>query len=117
MNEKQITITIDELVPFIKKEGKALAERIKEARVKYGERYNSKNNIELMYRDMGHPEWSPERFAKEFYLIQNRKSNLRASVRYVVRDLCSVALEKAFQAKIEKLEKESKQKHPSPMTP
>lgn len=117
MNEKQITITIDEFVPFIRKEGEALAERIKEARVKYGERYNSKNNIELMYRDMGYPEWFPERFAEEFYLIQNRKSNLRASVRYVVRDLCSVALEKAFQAKIEKLEKESKQKTPSPMTP
>ena len=113
MEEQQITITIDELVPFIKKEGEALAEQIEEARVKYAGRYNSKNNIELMYRDMGHPEWFPERFAKEFYLIQNRKSNLRASVRYVVRDLCSVALEKAIQAKIEKLEKESKQKETS----
>lgn len=113
MKEQQITITIDELVPFIKKEGEALAKQIVEAKDKYGERYNSKNNIELMYRDMGRPEWFPEWYAKEFYLIQNRKSNLRASVRYVVRDLCSVALEKAFQAKIEKLEKESKQKESS----
>ena len=113
MKEQQITITIDELVPFIKKEGEALAKQRKEAQDKYGARYNYKNNVELMYHDMGSPEWVPERYAEEFYLIQNRKSNLRASVRYVVRDLCSVALEKAFQAKIEKLEKESKQKEPS----
>ena len=111
MPENQITITKEEIIPFIIEQGNALADQVKEAKKKYGPRYNHRNNVEMMYDKFGHPErkFEAEKFADEFLLIQQKKSNLPASVRYIVRDICTAALNRAFAAKIQKLQEESKQ--------
>ena len=109
MTENQITITKEEIIPFIIEQGNALADQVKEAKKKYGPRYNHRNNVEMMYDKFGHPETNPQKFADEFLLIQQKKSNLPASVRYIVRDICTAALNRAFAAKIQKLQEESKQ--------
>jgi hypothetical protein len=110
MEQPQITITKEEVIPYIIKQGEGLSKQVREAKEKYGPRYNHRNNIEMMYEKFGNPNtrFVAEKFADEFLLIQQKKSSLPASVRYVVRDICSAAVNQCFYDKMKRLAEESK---------
>ena len=98
----QLSVTTDELVPYIIKQGKALSRDVQEARKKYGSRYNERNKVEEMYSRFGNPKFTTdaEKFAKEFLLILQKKSTLPAAVRYPVRDICQQAMNACYQDKL-----------------
>lgn len=87
-NKSKVTVTKANLVPYIEKEGKRLADMLSNARMKLGARYNPKNSIEQMYAKFGNPKFEPEKFFDEYMLIIDKKSQLPASIRYTVRDVC-----------------------------
>lgn len=107
ITDGKITITENDLVPYIVKQGKDLYKRIEEARKKYGSRYNYKKKIEVMYEHFGNPKHSldSEKFAKEFMLILQKKSSLPAAIRYPVRDICEAALRDCYYDKLRMLKK------------
>ena len=95
-----VDISAKDLVPYIQRKGEMLLQEVVEARVKYGPRYNTRNNVEQMSTRFGNPKYDAEKFAKEYMLIIQEKSNLPASVRYVVRDLCDEAFNECYQDKV-----------------
>ena len=101
----QVSVSTEELIPYIKKQGEAVAKQVSEARDKYGARYNSKNRVEEMYSRFGDPKFSltAEKFAKEYMLILQKKSSLPASVRYIVRDICAAAMNECYHDKVVEL--------------
>lgn len=107
ITDDKITITEKDLAPYIRKHGKELYEKVKAAREKYGDRYNYKNKIEVMYGHFGNPKHSldSEKFAKEFMLILQKKSSLPAAIRYPVRDICEAALRDCYYDKLRMLKK------------
>ena len=108
-----LSVSVEDLIPYIKKQGEALAKQVREARDKYGSRYNEKNKVEDMYHRFGRPQWEPEKFAKEYFLILQKKSDLPATVRYPVRDICAAAMNECYYDKmvaLAKAQKEAKEK-------
>ena len=103
ITDGKITITQEDLVPYIVKQGKDLYKRIEESRQKYGSRYNHKNKIQDMYDRFGNPMYVDyaQKFAKEYMLILQKKSTLPAAIRYLVRDICNIALKSCCQKKME----------------
>ena len=99
-NAPQVTVTDRDLIPYIKKQGELLSEQVSKAKEKYGSRYNTKNKVEEMYHRFGNPKWEPERFAKEYFLIMQKKSNLPATVRYPVQDICAAAMNECYHDKM-----------------
>lgn len=86
--KSKVTVTKANIVPYIEKEGKRLADMLSKARMELGARYNPKNSIEQMYAKFGNPKFEPEKFFDEYMLIIDKKSQLPASIRYTVRDVC-----------------------------
>ena len=86
--KSKVTVTKANLVPYIEKEGKRLADMLSKARMELGARYDPKNSIEQMYAKFGNPKFEPEKFFDEYILIIDKKSQLPASIRYTVRDVC-----------------------------
>lgn len=103
ITDGKITITKDDLVPYIQEQGKMLNKSLWKAIEKYGCRYNDKNKFEVMKHKMGDPEnaLDAKRYAEEFILILQKKSTLPAAIRYPVRDICNSALKSCYQKKIE----------------
>ena len=106
----QVSVSTEELILYIMKQGEALAKQVREARTKYGYRYNNKNRVEEMYSRFGDPESRPgaEKFAKEYMLILQKKSSLPATVRYPVRDICAAAMNECYYDKMVALAKAQK---------
>ena len=106
-----LSVTTDEMVPYIMKQGEALSKQVQEARNKYGSRYNEKNNVERMYHSIGNPKYQyiAEQFAKEYLLILQKKSSLSASVRYPVRDICEAAMNQCYHDKLVALYKKQQE--------
>ena len=94
--KKTIEISLEDLVPYIMRQGRALSEEVEKAKKALGVRYNEKNNVENMYRRFGDPCLVPEAFAREYLLILARQSTLPASVRYIVRDVCAAAYRQCY---------------------
>lgn len=92
-NEKkeQQSITVEELVPYIEKQGRKLIQYCNDQRKKYGDRYNRKNKIEDMYNRFGNPAYKPQIFADEYFLILQKKSNLPAAFRDVIKSIGDAA--------------------------
>ena len=114
--ENELKITKDDLVPYIQKQGEEINKMLNKARLEYGHRYNSKNRFEELYRRFQDPRWNPEVFADEFLLIIQKKSQLPASVRYVVRDICDAAYRQCLGDKLAEYnrKKELEAKHQKP---
>ena len=93
------------------KQGEAVAKQVREARAKYGDRYNNKNKVEEMYSRFGNPKYRPdaEKFAKEYMLILQKKSSLPATVRYPVRDICAAAMNECYHDKVVALYKKQQE--------
>ena len=106
-----LSVTTDEMVPYIMKQGEELHKHVQEARKKYGDRYNRKNHFEVMYERFGNPRYRPdaEKFAKEYLLILQKKSSLPASVRYPVRDICEAAMNQCYHDKLVALYKKQQE--------
>jgi hypothetical protein len=110
-----LSVSVEDLKPYIQKQGKRLNDEIAKAKNKYGPRYNEKNKFEEMFRRFGDPStpWGAEQFAKEYMLILQKKSDLPASVRYPVRDICEAAMNECYYDKmvaLAKAQKEAKEK-------
>lgn len=99
--ENELIIKKEDLVPYIQKQGEEIKKMLDKARLEYGHRYNSKNRFEELYRRFQDPIWNPEVFADEFLLIIQRKSQLPASVRYVVRDICDAAYRQCLSDRLQ----------------
>ena len=76
--------TKEDLRPFIRNVGKEIDKMLKEARMKYGNRYNKKNQYEELYRRFGDPQKNPDKFYDEYKLILAKQSTLPAAVRNTV---------------------------------
>lgn len=106
-----LSLSVEDLKPYIQKQGKRLDDEIAKAKNKYGPRYNEKNKFEEMFRRFGDPStpWGAEQFSKEYILILQKKSALPASVRYPVRDICSAAMNECYYDKMVALAKDQKE--------
>lgn len=91
MAKSKVMVTRKDLVPYIEKEGARLADMLSKARIELGHRYNTKNSIEQMYAKFGNPRYEAEKFFDEYILIIDKKSQLPASVRYTVKEVCVAA--------------------------
>jgi hypothetical protein len=76
------------------------------ARVKYGNRYNEKNDYEEFGRRFGYNE--PETIWKEYNLVFNKTSNQPAVIRNVLRLLGDMARYYAISRMREEMNKEKK---------
>ena len=101
--KQQLTVSKEDLVPYIKTQGILLAEKMVDARKKFGDRYNKKNKAEEMIRHFGDPRMCPERFADEYFLLMAKTSQLPASIRDIVRDVCEAAYVNCFYDKLRKV--------------
>lgn len=81
----------DEMLPFFVEAGKEIKRVLNAARLKYKERYNRRNEYELMLQKFGDPEKNPENYYDEYLLIMAKKSQLPASVRNTVDEVCKTA--------------------------
>lgn len=110
--------TKEDLRPFIRNVGKEIDKMLKEARMKYGNRYNKKNQYEELYRRFGDPQKDPDKFYDEYALIVKKQSTLPSAVRTVVDSICSRAgyaywtdfYRKQAKENLEKKEEESHDK-------
>jgi hypothetical protein len=114
MSEQQdglhVSISREELIPYIKEQGKFLDKTLTDAQVKYGSRYNDRNHYEIMYQKFGRPTWKPEKFIDEYIKITNRESLLPAAIRYPVRDIVQAAINHCMFDKQVKAYKEAQTK-------
>ena len=101
--KQQLTVSKEELVPYIKTQGIKLAEKLVDARKKFGNLYNKKNKAEEMIRRFGDPMMCPERFADEYFLLRAKTSQLPASIRAIVREVCDAAYVNCFYDKLRKV--------------
>lgn len=100
---QQLTVSKEELIPYIKNQGIQLAEKLVDARKKFGDRYNKKNKAEEMIRRFGDPRICPERFADEYFMLRAKTSQLPASIRDIVREVCDAAYVDCFYDKLRKV--------------
>ena len=90
-------------MPYIKTQGIKLSEKMADARKKFGDRYDYKNKAEEMIRRFGDPKTCPERFADEYFLLIAKTSQLPASIRDIVREVCEAAYIDCFYDKLRKV--------------
>lgn len=81
----------EEMLPFFVEAGKEIHRVLGAARRKYKERYNRRNEYELMLQKFGDPEKNPEKYYDEYLLIMAKKSQLPASVRKTVDEVGKTA--------------------------
>ena len=101
--KQQLTVSKEELIPYIKTQGIKLAEKLMDARKKFGDRYNKNNKAEKMISRFGDPRTCPERFADEYFLLMAKTSQLPASIRDIVREVCDAAYVNCFYDKLRKV--------------
>ncbi len=68
---------------------------LNDAQVKYGDRYNEKNDFEVFRRRFGYDD--PEKIWNEFSLVYVKKSTLPAQLRKVINTLGNAARQYALQ--------------------
>lgn len=83
--------TKEDLRPFIRNVGNEIDKMLADAREEYGARYNKKNQYEELYRRFCNPQKDPDKFYDEYLLIMAKKSQLPASVRKSVDEVCKIA--------------------------
>lgn len=101
--KQQLTVSKEELIPYIKNQGIKLAEKMMDARKKFGNSYNNKNKAEEMIRRFGDPRICPQKFAEEYFLLMAKTSQLPASIRDIVKDVCEAAYVNCFYDKLRKV--------------
>ena len=106
--EDKITITKEELIPFIEHEGCEMGDMLLEAEKKYGSRYNHKNIYAEARRRFGDPKYCAKDYAEEYLLIERKQSEQPSNVRKVIVEIVSRAINKCFAAKIEAIKKAAK---------
>lgn len=91
MADNEIKLTRKELrdamIPQMKRAWLEMKEFLADQRKKYGATYNWRNNYELIGEKFGNAEQEPEKFANEYFLIEDKVSRLPAGLRNVVRHI------------------------------
>lgn len=77
-----VEIPHEYLIEGVKKAVKDVLKMMNDARLKYGNRYNKKNDYEMFDRRFGYND--PEKLWAEFELIWQKKSNQPAALRKVI---------------------------------
>jgi hypothetical protein len=77
-----VEIPHEYLIEGVKKAVKDVLKMMNDARLKYGNRYNKKNDYEVFDRRFGYND--PEKLWAEFELIWQKKSNQPAALRKVI---------------------------------
>ena len=106
----KLNVTKEELIPYIILYGQSIHKQINDAKKKYGSMFNNKNKISEAFRKFGDPVTSAQKYADEYDKITERRSDLPASVRYIVRDVCERALGQCIYDKMRETMKEEKPK-------
>lgn len=99
-------LTKESLRPYIIKEGERIKKMLDQARLKFMDRYNDKNEYEKMYERFGRPEKEPDKFFNEFNLIAEKKSKLPASVRYTLEKILRNVLDEYWLEFLNRTEEE-----------
>ena len=105
-----LTISVDELIPFIKKEWSECEKFMSKKRAELGPRYNEKNIFEEAPRRFCNPEYNTDKWALEYFLILEKKSKLPSSVRKAVEAIVGPAYEKLARIKLEAWAKQEQAK-------
>ena len=106
-------ITKEALTPYIVQQGNEMHKLLGEARLKYGHRYNRRNEYEMMLQKFGDPRYMTDLFYDEYLQIIAKKSKLPASIRNTVRKV----MNRATQAFIDACEAQSKKESEQPKQP
>ncbi len=77
-----VEIPHEYLIEGVKKAVRNVLKMMNDARLKYGDRYNKKNDYEVFERRFGYND--PEKLWAEFELIWQKKSNQPAALRKVI---------------------------------
>ena len=77
-----VEIPHEYLIEGVKKAVRDVRKMMNDARLKYGNRYNKKNDYEMFDRRFGYND--PEKLWAEFELIWQKKSNQPAALRKVI---------------------------------
>lgn len=107
-----VEIPHEYLIEGVKKAVKDVLKMMNDARLKYGNRYNKKNDYEMFDRRFGYND--PEKLWAEFELIWQKKSNQPAALRKVITAIGLSARDYALhkyameQKKINKVKAEEK---------
>lgn len=107
--QPEINVTGDDVRRFIPKALFELKKLLSEKRQKYGTRYNTKNKYEQALRRFNFDD--AEMAAFEWIKIREKRSELPATVREVVREVGNVAAVLAAQDKQRALAKEKAPEH------
>lgn len=103
---EMVEIPHEYLIDGVKKAVQEIKMKMSAARVKYGSRYNEKNDYEEFGRRFGYNE--PETIWKEYDLVFNKTSNQPAVIRNVLRLLGDMARYYAISRMREEMNKEKK---------
>ena len=111
MEEKanRIELTKEEMLPYIKKSWNEMQGFLRKKRKELGNRYNHRNNYELINERFGNAHDKPELFYDEYLLILEKKSNRPASVREVIAAIVGKAQQELFNIKLEQIRKEKEE--------
>lgn len=86
---EMVEIPHEYLIEGIKRASSEIQEKMNKARIKYGSRYNSKNDYEEFGRRFGYND--PEKIWSEYDLVWNKQSTQPAVIRKIAKLLGDMA--------------------------
>ena len=108
MDQTNITITRDDVLPYIRTAWNEMCSWRRQMRKTYGARYDFKNPYETIGKRFGNAGNDPGKFADEYILIQQKASRQPSCVRDVIAHIGSRAFWLCYNAKLSQLkEKEA----------
>lgn len=105
--QQPIQLPKEYLIEGVKQSVKDVQKMMSDARSKYGNRYNEKNDYEEFGRRFGY--YNPEEIWAEFELVWVKQSKQPASVRKVISAIGNAARNYALQRYVSEHQQEQKQ--------
>lgn len=90
--DKAFEVTKEIMYSYIKKAGRNLNTLLLKSEYELGSRYNQGNPFELMKRNFGNPDLTPEKFLEEYELIKKKASKQSSNVRYAIEAIVNEAI-------------------------
>lgn len=90
--DKAFEVTKEIMYSYIKKAGRNLNKLLLKSEKELGSRYNQGNPFELMKRNFGNPDLTPEKFLEEYELIKKKASKQSSNVRYAIEAIVNEAI-------------------------
>lgn len=90
--DKAFEVTKEIMYSYIKKAGRNLNNLLRKSEKELGSRYNQGNPFELMKRNFGNPDLTPEKFLEEYELIKKKTSKQSSNVRYAIEAIVNEAI-------------------------